>query len=192
MTETCQQDHFPILAGGSHDEHVTCTHYDRDKTNYTIVAGHTSSPDFTKNATNLTSYGFAYAIDYRGNWIWGKYFANGTANISEITTCKVNNKGKLTLGGFVKDLNGTRPVVFALAISSGKVENLIRMEHENDDNTTEYRSFRGIYSHVENEKTLVYTSFIRNKKLVISKINATDQTIESIQLKDDHDEAGLV
>lgn len=64
------------MAGGSERETVTCLHYDNEVTNFTVVAGYSDSKDFASNSTGLTNYAFAYAIDYRGNWRWGKYFTN--------------------------------------------------------------------------------------------------------------------
>ena len=67
MSEACQQDHFPITAGGSLDERVTCTFFD-PLTSFTVIAGYSSSNDFAAGASIDETQAFAYAVDYLGIW----------------------------------------------------------------------------------------------------------------------------
>jgi hypothetical protein len=49
-----------------------------------IVAGNTSSPDY---APASNSHAFAYAVDFQGNWIWGKFYYNQSYAVSTISGC---------------------------------------------------------------------------------------------------------
>lgn len=102
MSESCQQDFFPIMAGGTGNETVRCVHHDIKKTNFTIIAGTSVSTDFSHNASSFgtNSTGFAYAVDYRGNWRWGKYFVNATTKITNITACRIDNNNNLAVAGY--------------------------------------------------------------------------------------------
>lgn len=79
-----------------------------------------------------------------------------------------------------------------LGINNGSVIDIVRMNHSEGDANATYRSFRGIYHHTKTNLTLMYTSFIRNNKLIFTKINMTSRAMESIQINDDFDEAGLL
>ena len=72
MSATCQENVFPIVAGGSKDEKTTCTVYDQVN-QLIIVTGNTTSDDFAPAAND---HAYAYAIDFQGNWVWGKFFYN--------------------------------------------------------------------------------------------------------------------
>jgi hypothetical protein len=72
LSDTCKQKVFPISAGGSRDEKVSCTLYD-PVNEYIIVAGNSTSDDFGPAAID---HAFAYAVDLDGNWKWGKFFYN--------------------------------------------------------------------------------------------------------------------
>ncbi len=64
MSDTCKYKQFPVSSGGSKDEKVSCTVY--DKTNdFIIVAGNSTSEDYAPAANN---HAFAYALDLDGNW----------------------------------------------------------------------------------------------------------------------------
>lgn len=69
------------------------------------------------------------------------------------------------------------PIVMVLNISDGHIMDLVRLKHEAGDENSTYTSFRGIYHHIIGNHSLMYTSFLRNKKLVFSKINMTDKVI---------------
>ena len=102
MSESCQQDFFPIMAGGASNETVRCVHHDLKSTNFTIIAGTSISADFASNVSsfNASSYGYAYAVDYRGNWRWGKYFVNSTTRITNITACRIDSNNNLAVAGY--------------------------------------------------------------------------------------------
>lgn len=79
-----------------------------------------------------------------------------------------------------------------LNIRNGSVIDIVQMNNTEGDSNATYRSFRGIYHHAKANLTLVYTSFIRNNKLIFTKINMTSRLMESIQINEDHEEAGLL
>jgi len=55
-----------------------------------------------------------------------------------------------------------------------------------------YTSFRGIYPHSTGTDQFIYTSFLRDSKLVFSRINYVSNEVKTIQLIDDYTEAGLL
>lgn len=63
---------LPVTVGGSRDETVNCVVSDGEN-EIVIVGGNTESPDF---GPAYSSYGFLYAIDLKGNWVWGNNFVN--------------------------------------------------------------------------------------------------------------------
>ena len=69
--QECFHNLLPVYAGGSGEEKVNCFQFDPINQLF-IVGGLTrSGEDF---APTEDDHGFLYAIDYFGNWQWGKYF----------------------------------------------------------------------------------------------------------------------
>ena len=86
MSSSCQYKLFPIVSGGSKDEKVSCTIHD-PVNNYIIVAGNSTSEDYAPAANN---HAFAYAVDFDGNWKWGKFFYNVSYAVSTISGCHMD------------------------------------------------------------------------------------------------------
>ena len=74
---------MPITVGGKRDEIATCLLYDANL-GLIVTGGVTKSPDF---GPSNTEYGFLYAVNLNGDWIWGNYFINQTESIKTITGC---------------------------------------------------------------------------------------------------------
>ena len=89
MSETCKSRLFPVTSGGKKEEQVTCTFHDT-KNDLLILAGISDSEDYVPNSSK---HAFAYAVDLEGNWRWGQYFLNGTAQFDSITGCYFDNDG---------------------------------------------------------------------------------------------------
>jgi hypothetical protein len=109
-------------------------------TNFTLIAGYSNSTDFTKRTGDTA---FAYALDFRGNPVWSRIFANesdGGKQIEKITTCQLDGLGWVTMGGF-KD---GKPVVLHVGMLTGKVFQFLRLE--SNETATTYSQFRGIYT----------------------------------------------
>ena len=56
-----------------------------------IVGGTTRSSDF---GPANSPYGFLFAVDLQGDWVWGNYFQNFTSGVREITGCKLSSDGR--------------------------------------------------------------------------------------------------
>ena len=74
MDAHCQDQIFPITAGGTGEEYVSCTVLD-EKNNFIIVGGNTTSADF---GPAPAPSGFLYAVDVHGSWQWGNVFFNAS------------------------------------------------------------------------------------------------------------------
>ena len=74
MDESCQDQIFPITAGGTGEEYVSCTVLD-EQNNFIIVGGNTTSADF---GPAPAPSGFLYAVDMDGSWQWGNVFFNNS------------------------------------------------------------------------------------------------------------------
>lgn len=66
------EQNLPITVGGSRDEVATCIVYDPNS-RLIITGGVTISSDF---GPANTPYGFLYAVNLDGDWVWGNYFLN--------------------------------------------------------------------------------------------------------------------
>ena len=95
MSSTCSYKLFPVVSGGSKDEKVSCTLYDM-KNEQIIVAGNSTSEDYAPAANN---HAFVYAVDFDGNWKWGKFFYNVSYAVSTISGCHMDaNNETVVLG----------------------------------------------------------------------------------------------
>jgi hypothetical protein len=54
------------------------------------MAGISDSEDYVPNSSK---HAFAYAVDLEGNWRWGRYFVNGTAQFDSISGCHFDSNG---------------------------------------------------------------------------------------------------
>lgn len=120
LSDTCKQKVFPVSAGGSGDEMVTCTLYD-PVNQYIIVAGNSTSDDF---APASNSHAFAYAVDLDGNWKWGKFFYNVSFGVSTISGCHLDGNGNLVF----LSMGDSKPVIMEVQPSDGTILNFMSFE----------------------------------------------------------------
>ena len=86
----CEEDHWPVYAGGdTGNEDVRCFVYD-PKEELIIVGGVTTSEDFAPAANE---HGYLYALDLDGNWKWGSFFYNVSYAVSSIDGCQLSSYG---------------------------------------------------------------------------------------------------
>lgn len=120
MSEECQERLFPISSGGSKDEMVSCTLFDKEN-EYIIVAGNSSSEDYAPAAND---HAFAYAVDLQGNWIWGKFFYNVSFAVSTISGCHLDAKNSLVVLG----QGDSKPVIMELNPKDGLITKFMSLE----------------------------------------------------------------
>ena len=65
---------MPITVGGKRDDVAQCLVYEPES-QLLITGGTTRSSDF---GPANSPYGFLYAVDLEGDWVWGNYFFNRT------------------------------------------------------------------------------------------------------------------
>lgn len=112
---------MPIYAGGSSKENVNCFIYD-DKTDTVIIAGNTTSGDFSPAAND---HGFVIALDTSGNWLWGKFFYNLSYALSDVSGCQMSSDGtELALLG----MGNSQPVMMTIDTGTGAVNKYISLE----------------------------------------------------------------
>ena len=117
-TETCQDNMWPILAGGSSNEKVNCIAY-YPETDFIIIGGNTTSPDFGPTSD---SHGFLYALDNEGNFKWGNVYYNTSHRIEDITGCQLSTNGSsLSVMAKAKSM----PVAMEINPFTGSVDNFI-------------------------------------------------------------------
>lgn len=83
LSDTCKEKLFPITSGGSKDEKISCI-MNYDEHNLILVAGNTTSEDYAPAAND---HAFVYAVDFDGNWQWGKFFYNVSFAVADISGC---------------------------------------------------------------------------------------------------------
>ena len=66
-----------------------------------IVGGTTRSSDF---GPANSAYGFLFAVDLQGDWVWGNYFQNFTSGVREVTACDLSTNGaEIVVMGSTRD-----------------------------------------------------------------------------------------
>ena len=113
MSSTCQEAVFPITVGGNKDERTTCVLHD-EVNNLIIVAGNTTSDDFAPAAND---HGFVYAVDFSGNWVWGKFYYNQSYAVQTISGCQLDAKNRLIIYGMCNSM----PIILDLDPLTGNV-----------------------------------------------------------------------
>ena len=111
---------FPVYAGGSGNETVKCTLYYEDL-NLILVAGKSNSADF---APAVNDHAYAYALDFDGNWMWGKFFYNVSMAVSEITGCDKGWNGNAVM---LCQMNQV-PVILEISPQNGTVHNFMFLD----------------------------------------------------------------
>jgi len=144
LSSNCKQKLFPISSGGSKDEKVSCTIYDKANQQI-IVAGNSTSEDYVPAAND---HGFAYAIDLEGNWKWGKFFYNVSFAISTISGCQIDDNGMLLMLG----LGDQKPVVMELDPSDGSsITSFVSLDKVGATDTTMpwYKTYAAVHHDVK-------------------------------------------
>jgi hypothetical protein len=68
------------------------------------VAGYTESPAF---APTQSAHGFAYAVDFDGNWKWGYFYYNVGSAVESIAGCMFDSNNHILFHG----LSGGLPYI---------------------------------------------------------------------------------
>lgn len=133
------------------------------------------------------TFGFAYAIDDAGNWLWGKYFINDTLMVNNLTTCHLDFDDNLLMGGFADG----KPVLLSLQPLDGTVNEMMVLS--DGHNTTVYSSFKGLYHYKASANiSFVFASFLLNSQLTFTRINMSDLSLSSFQIPGTFNSSGLI
>lgn len=121
FTDQCTYKQLPIFTGGLSDDFVNCIAF--DPINKLIVyGGNTTSVNFAPAAND---HAFLIAIDYDGNWMWGKFFYNVSYALSDISGCQMASDGlSLTLFG----ISNSQPVIMDINTIDGSINKFLSVE----------------------------------------------------------------
>jgi len=174
LSDGCKTKLFPVTSGGSKDEKVSCTVYDK-KNEFIILAGNSSSEDYVPAAND---HAFAYAVDLDGNWKWGKFFYNVSFAISTISGCNIDDNGNLVMMG----LGNSVPIIMELNPSNGQVLRFVSFDKVGADETSLpwYMTYGAVYHDTKDPdgNSYYYASFIMQDIMQVIKINSVDQKIK--------------
>lgn len=107
-----------MVAGGINDELINCMLYD-EGSDFIITAGKTNSNNF---APAQNDHGYIFALDTKGNWMWGNFFYNVSYAVSTITGCKMSSKNSyLTIFGVANSL----PIIMILNKADGSINTFL-------------------------------------------------------------------
>jgi hypothetical protein len=120
LSQDCKEKIFPLSSGGSKDEFVSCTVYDKERKQI-IVAGNSTSEDYAPAANE---HAFIYAVDLEGNWKWGKFYYNVSYAVSTISGCSMDDNGNL----MVMAVGDSKPIVMEVDLTEGDVTRFISFE----------------------------------------------------------------
>ena len=76
-----------MAIGGQKDERVSCIVHD-EINEQIVVVGNSSSNSFVPASND---HGIAYAVDFDGNWKWGRFYYNVTLALQTITGCQIDS-----------------------------------------------------------------------------------------------------
>jgi hypothetical protein len=174
LSESCKAKVFPISAGGSKDERVSCTIYD-PKNQFIIVAGNSTSEDFVPAAND---HAFAYAVDLDGNWKWGKFFYNVSFAVSTISGCQLDGNGNVVF----LSMGDSMPVIMELNPLDGSITNFMSFQWYNttESNVPWYQTFGGVYHDLDDmidHRSYYYLSFVMIDYLQVLKVDKEAKTI---------------
>ena len=175
MSNTCKEKLFPVSSGGSKDEKVSCT-MNFPKHNLILVAGNTTSEDYAPAASD---HAYLYAIDYDGNWQWGKFIYNVSFAVATISGCKVDDNGNAVFLG----MGNSVPIVMEVNPVDGAVLKFLSLEKIGTTSTLMpwYATYGAIHHDVldqDDRKSYYYASFVMDDALIITKINS--KTLEVV------------
>ena len=110
----CLRKTFPVVSGGDAEEVVNCMVHDPVNEKI-LVGGYTRSDDYGPASTR---HGFLYAVDFEGDWAWGRYYYN-TTSISSITGCSLSSDGTQVV---VAATGYQQPVFMVIDTTDGEVD----------------------------------------------------------------------
>lgn len=168
MTDDCREKLFPMTIGGAKDEFVTCVIDDKIN-NQIVVTGNSTSENFVPAAND---HAFAFAVDYEGNWKWGKFFYNVSFAMSTISGCHLNTDNKLVVLG----TGDSVPVIMELELVTAQVTKFISLDKigASSSNQPWYKTYNAIFhdvSKIPGQRSYYYVAFVMNDKTQILKID---------------------
>ena len=166
----CTKQNLPITVGGSRDDVARCLVYDPDN-ELIIVGGLTKSSDF---GPANTDYGFLYAVNFEGDWVWGNYFRNQTGEISQISGCELSTDGSSVV---VLGTSREQVIMGVVNATSGRMNNLYSLENKEGAKRNgivpEYKTFGAVLLDSKDyvdEKAYIYASFLMDGQQQLVKI----------------------
>lgn len=175
LTDACKEKLFPVSSGGSKDEKVSCT-MNFPQHNLILMAGNTTSEDYAPAASD---HAYLYAVDYDGNWKWGKFFYNVSFAVSSISGCHQDGNGNAVFLG----MGNSVPIIMEVNPLDGAVLKFMSLEKIGTTSTLMpwYQTFGAIHhdlNDVNDGKSYYYASFIMDDALLITKINSKDLDVK--------------
>jgi hypothetical protein len=138
--DICAQNIWPIFAGGSSNDLVNCFAIDPVK-RLVVIGGNTTSSDFAPAANE---HGYLYALDFDGNFMWGRFFYNVSYAVSDISGCAMASDGS-TLSVLGK--GKSQPIIMEMDIVKGTSIGFYSLEYylTSDRLTPDYSTWGGLY-----------------------------------------------
>jgi hypothetical protein len=169
LSTNCQEKLFPVSSGGSKDEKVSCT-MNFPKHELILMAGNTTSEDYAPAASD---HAYLYAIDYEGNWQWGKFFYNVSFAVATISGCSIDDNNNAVLIG----MGNSVPIIMEINPVNGDVEAFLSLEKIGTTSTLMpwYATYGAIHHDIKDQddgKSYYYASFIMDDAMMITKINS--------------------
>ena len=166
ITEQCKEKLFPVTVGGQKDELMSCVLHD-EVHEQIIVVGNSTSENFVPAAND---HGMIYAVDFDGNWRWGRFYYNVSFPLQTASACEVDANGALHVFGRLDD----KPVILELNMENGFVNRFLHLEPILDEGQDApwFRTFGGLHHEVSNYEgypSYFYLTFIMDDKLEVMK-----------------------
>jgi hypothetical protein len=175
LSDTCKAKLFPISSGGSNDERVSCTLNFHDR-GLILVAGNTTSDDYAPAAND---HAFVYAVDWEGNWQWGKFFYNVSFAVSTISGCSIDGNGNAVMLG----MGNSVPIIMEVNPMDGTVLKFMSFDKvgATDTNMPWYATYGAIHHDLNDPDdglSYYYAAFIMDDAMQVVKVNSVDFTIK--------------
>ena len=141
-----------------------------------LVAGNTTSDDYAPAAND---HAFVYAVDWEGNWRWGKFFYNVSFAISTISGCSIDANGNAVFLG----MGNSVPIIMELDPTDGSVLKFMSFDKigATDTNMPWYATYGAIHhdlSDPDDGLSYYYAAFIMDDAMQVVKVNSVDFTIK--------------
>jgi len=106
-----------------------------------VIGGNTTSSDF---APASNSHGFLYALDFDGNYMWGRFFYNVSYAVSDISGCQLASDGS-TLS--VMGMGRSVPIIMEMDLVKGYNIGFYSLEYHgtSDTVTPDYGTWGSVY-----------------------------------------------